>query len=407
MTSIHTLSVYRRPVIVAASILIMCCSGSVYAWSIFVAPLRAGFHFSSVQPQIVFGFIIAAFTVTMLFVGRIERKTGPRITAIIGAVLFSSGYLLASFSGGNFILILLGIGILSGSGMGFGYVTVLVNIVRWFPGRRGLAAGIVVAGFAGGALLLSLIAQPILDSGVYILDVFRIVAIVYGVLFLLAALFMSSPGLSGDKPPERPVGVRVLVKDRRFWVLFYTFFAGSFSGLLLIGNLKPLGVFYGVSENATLTAVVLLSIGNAAGRILWGQVYDKAGGRRSVLMALALLSFFFLLLIPGVRSDFAFLALAFIIGSCFGANFVLYAADVTHIYGIDQLGIIYPVVSLAYGIAGIVGPVVGGYIFDISGSYYPSIVLSAIICLTGLAVYTLTMRKSRAPKEKPAVCFGE
>jgi OFA family oxalate/formate antiporter-like MFS transporter len=374
----------------------MCCSGSVYAWSIFVTPLREEFLLSSVQPQLVFGFIIAGFTITMLFVGRIERRLGPKTTAIIGAVLFCSGYLLASVSEGKIVVIILGISILSGSGMGFGYVTVLSNIVRWFPERKGLATGIVVAAFGCGALLMSLIAQPLLNNDVYILDVFRMIGIVYGILLFAGALCLSVPGVPGAEKPGRPIGIGTLLQDRRFWVLFYTYFAGSFAGLMLIGHLKPLGIFYGIGDNAAVTAVVLLSAGNAAGRILWGQVHDKIGGKPSVLIALSLLSLFLFLLLIGVRSDVSFLVLAVVIGLFFGANFVLYASDVSGIYGIDQLGIIYPVVSLAYGIAGIVGPVVGGYIFDKTGNFDLPIVLSAVICITGLVIYTVGMRIRRA-----------
>ena len=391
-----TASAYRRLVNVPASILIMCCSGSVYAWSIFVAPLRDEFHLSSVQPQLVFGFIIAGFTVTMLFVGRIERRLGPKLTAAIGAVLFFSGYMLASASDGNIAVIILGIGILSGSGMGFGYVTVLSNLVRWFPGHKGLVTGISVAGFGSGALLMSQIAQPVLDRGVYILDVFRMIGIVYGILLLIGAVCLSSPYSSTGVKLAKPIGIMPLVKDWRFWVLFYTFFAGSFSGLMLIGHLKPMGIFYGVGENIAVTAVALLSVGNAVGRILWGQVHDKIGGRSSTMMALSLLSLSLFLLLIGVRSDLSFLVLTVVIGIFFGANFVLYASDVSSIYGIDQLGIVYPVVSLAYGIAGIAGPVAGGYILDNSGNYSLPIIISAVICITGLLVYSVAMSKQHA-----------
>ena len=202
--------------------------------------------------------------------------------------------------------------------------------------------------------------------------------------------------MAGGEKPARPVAIGVLLKDRRFWVLFYTYFAGSFAGLMLIGHLKPMAIFHGVGENAAVTAVVLLSAGNAVGRILWGQVHDKIGGRSSVLIALSLLSLSLFLLLIGVRSDASFLVLAVVVGLFFGANFVLYASDVSGIYGIDQLGIIYPVVSLAYGIAAIAGPVVGGYTFDNRGDYYLSIIISAVICITGLLVYTMAMKSPRA-----------
>jgi OFA family oxalate/formate antiporter-like MFS transporter len=384
---------YRIFVNVVASILIMCCAGSVYAWSIFVAPLKTVFGLTTSETQLIFGCIIASFSITMLFVGRIERRLGPKITAAIGAVLFSAGYLVASFSSGNVILILMGIGILSGVGMGFGYVTVLTNLVKWFPNRKGLATGIAVAGFGGGAILLSEAAQPILNSGITVTDVFRDIAIIYGVIFLVCALIITAPDAGRKTPIEKPISTKTLVADKRFWVLFYTFFAGSFSGLMFIGNLKPMGLSYGVSEEAAVLAIVLLSVGNAFGRIIWGQIYDKIGGKRAVGIALALVAIFTLALLAKISNDIAFLILCFVIGLCYGANFVLYASDVSNIYGIQQLDIIYPIVSIAYGISGIVGPFAGGFLYDITQQYYPAIILSTVICLSGLVTYTLFMKK--------------
>lgn len=385
---------YRCIINVLASVLIMCCAGSVYAWSIFVAPLKDSFGLSTAQTQLIFGFIIASFSITMLFVSRIERRLGPKIPAAIGAVLFSSGYLLASFSGGNVVLILLGISILSGAGMGFGYVTVLTTLVKWFPDHKGLATGIAVAGFGSGAILLSQIGQPILNNGMTVTEVFRAIAIIYGIIFLVSALLISAPANDRKAPAEKPISIRVLARDKRFWVLFYTFFAGSFAGLMLIGNLKPMGLSYGISEEAAVLAIVLLSAGNAIGRILWGQIWDKIGGIRSVSIALALVAVSMLALLARISNDAAFLSLCLIIGLCYGANFVLYASDVSNIYGIQQLGIIYPIVSIAYGISGIAGPVAGGFLFDVTNQYYIPIILSSVICLSGLAAYVLFMKKS-------------
>mgnify|MGYP001430099976 CR=1 FL=1 len=378
-----------RAMNIIASIIVMSCAGSVYAWSIFVTPLKDTYGLSTAQTQLIFGCIIAVFSFTMLFVSRIERKIGPKLTAATGAVIFSAGYLLASFSGGNIITILFGIGVLSGAGMGFGYVTVLTTLVKWFPKNQGLATGIAVAGFGSGAILLSQIAQPILDNGMDITGVFRWIAIIYGIIFMISALLLSAPASDTKEAREKPISLKTLIKDRRFWVIFYTFFAGSFAGLMLIGNLKPLGLTYGVSSQAAVLSIVLLSAGNAIGRVLWGQVYDKIGGRPAVGFALALVAILMLSLLAGIANDTAFLTLCLVLGLCYGANFVLYASDVSNIYGIPQLGTIYPIVSLAYGVSGIAGPFAGGFLYDVTQGYSVSIILSATICLSGLIVYVL------------------
>jgi OFA family oxalate/formate antiporter-like MFS transporter len=400
-TGVKRLTLANRPDIpkhhyiinVLVSVVIMCCSGSVYAWSIFVSPLQGEFGLTTTHTQLIFGLIIASFVITELFVGRIERRLGPKVTGSIGAVLFSAGYLLASFSGGNVIIILLGISILSGAGIGFGYVTVLATLVKWFPDHKGLATGIAVAGFGSGAILLSLIVQPVLESGEVVLNIFRMIGIIYGVLFLVSALAMSAPRVNREETTDKPLGVKAISRDKRFWVLFYTFFAGSFAGLMLTGNLKPMGLSYGIGEESAVTGIVLLSAGNAAGRLLWGQIYDKIGGKRSVSLALSLLAAFTLPLLTRIPNSITFPVLMLVIGLCYGANYVLYAADVANIYGIYQIGIIYPRVSLAYGISGIVGPVAGGLIFDATNQYSIPIILSVAICLTGLIAYVSFMDK--------------
>jgi len=397
----------RYVVVIGASILIMLCSGAVYAWSIFVTPLQSGYGFSNTQTQLVYGLIIGIFTIAMLFVNKILRKYGPRVSGIIGAVFFFAGYMVASLSNGNLWLLILGMSLLSGIGMAFGYVTVLNTLVKWFPRNKGLATGVAVSGFGGGAILLSQIGRPLLASGWQVMDIFRTVGIIYGVLFVAGSLVLSNPSWYRPNAEEARVEVGKILKDRRFWVIFYVFFAGTFAGLLFNGNLKPIGQSYGVSAGAAVLAISLFSIGNAAGRILWGQIHDMIGGRKSVVISLSLLSICMMLLLVISNNDITFMALSLLLGLNFASNMVNYAADCCDIWGVARLDIVYPAVSIAYGIAGICGPAVGGMIRDISGTYYAAIVVGAIVCSTGIAVYALFSPKehkeTESTKVKPAV----
>jgi MFS transporter, OFA family, oxalate/formate antiporter len=387
----HKVSRTRYVAVVAASILIMLCSGAVYAWSIFVAPLQSEFGFSTTQTQLVYGLIIGLFTIGMLFVNKILRRFGPRTSAIIGALFFFAGYMLASFSHGSLLMLVLGMSLFSGIGMAFGYVTVLNNLVKWFPNNKGLATGLAVSGFGGGAILLSQIARPLIAAGWHVLDIFRTVGIIYGLLFLAGALILTLPPWYKAKPEEGRVEVKKMLRDRRFWVLFYVFFAGTFAGLLFNGNLKPIGQASGVSATAAVLAISLFSIGNAAGRIIWGQVHDMIGGRMTVVLSLSLLALLMLGLLIGAGNDISFMLLTLLLGLSFGSNFVTYASDVADYWGIARLDIVYPAVSIAYGIAGILGPIAGGFVRDATGNYYVAIILGAIICSTGIAVYAWMM----------------
>jgi MFS transporter, OFA family, oxalate/formate antiporter len=389
----------RYAVIIIASLLIMLCAGAVYAWSIFIAPLQSDFGFTNTQTQIVYGLIIGTFTVGMLFVNKVLRKYGPRFTAILGAIFFFAGYFVASFSHGNFYLLVLGMSCLSGIGMAFGYVTVLNNLVKWFPRNPGLATGLAVSGFGGGAILLSQIARPLLASGWPVMDIFRVVGISYGVLFLAGSLALSAPRWYQPRPQDTKINLGSMLKDRRFWVLFYVFFAGTFAGLLFNGNLKSIGQSYGAGAGPAVLAISLFSIGNAAGRILWGQVYDMVGGKKTIVAALSLLAGLMLCLLFGAGNDFSFMVLALLLGLSFGSNFVTYAADCCRTWGVARLDIVYPAVSIAYGIAGIAGPVAGGLARDLTGTYNLAIIAGAIVCSTGIAAYAfLGPRRGRPPE---------
>lgn len=167
----------KKYLVTLASFLIMLCIGGVYAWSIFVPPLKLEHGLMTAQTQLIFGFTIASFAIVMIPAGRIEKKRGPRITAIIRAILFMAGYLIASFSCGHVSLLLIGVGIFSGAGIAFGYVTSLATPIKWFPEYKGLITGISVAGFGGGAIILSRLVKAMLADGIPVLQIFRIIGI--------------------------------------------------------------------------------------------------------------------------------------------------------------------------------------------------------------------------------------
>ncbi|MCD4784907.1 MAG: MFS transporter [Candidatus Eremiobacteraeota bacterium] len=378
----------------------MVCLGGVYAWSIFVPPLRSEHGLTTAQTQFIFGLTIAVFAIVMIFAGRMEKNRGPRLTAIIGAILFCSGYLLASFSGGRWVFLLGGIGVLSGAGIGFGYLCALATPIKWFPRYKGLITGLSVAGFGGGAILLSFLAKNFLEKGMPVLDIFRLVGITYGIIIFLSALGFSVPQKQDEETSENSLSMTGLFKEKKLWALFLGMFAGTFAGLLITGNLKPIGLAFGVSEGTATIAISFLAIGNAAGRIIWGRLSDILGGKRSIILALSSLSLSALLLLVGARHDAVFIFLSMVIGFGFGANFVLFATEVSHVYGIHKLGIVYPYVFLSFGLAGIIGPLIGGKLFDITKNYQFAIILSAIICAAGALSYFFLMQNNKKPEAK-------
>ncbi|MDZ7838828.1 MAG: MFS transporter [Actinomycetota bacterium] len=324
------------------------------------------------------------------------KKIGPRLSSIISAILFSSGYFLASLSQGNLFLLITGIGIISGFGIGFGYVSSLTTPLKWFPRQKGLITGISVAGFGAGAILLSQLVQILLNNGISILGIFKIISISYGIIVLLSALVISNPPNNNkDKASEtNSFNIKYLLKNGYLWLLFYFMFSNTFSGLLIIGNLKPIGLSYGIGNLYATLSISFIAIGNSIGRVIWGKLTDHIGGKKTIFYSIVFLSTSILLLLALANINYAFLIISFLIGIGFGSNFVLYANEICNTYGTQNLENIYPSVHLSYGFAGIIAPLVGGFLFDATKTYNFAIILASAISIISAVAFAIKNRKS-------------
>ncbi len=250
-----------------------------------------------------------------------------------------------------------------------------------------------VAGFGGGAILLANAAGALFDRGIDALTIFYWVGIVYGATIVLASLFLFVPKKTGDESQAAEIPVRQLLRNRDYWLLTIGLFAGTFAGLMSVSNLKVIGVAGGVSEKLALLAISLFAIGNASGRIVWGFISDAIKGK-SIPASLFFSSLTVLLLIPLSHFGWAFVTISFFVGFGFGANFVVYAAEVARTFGEDRVGTVYPMVFLAYGISGPLGPSTGGWLYDVTQSY--SIPLLIAVILTGLTAALIFFNRKTA-----------
>jgi OFA family oxalate/formate antiporter-like MFS transporter len=386
---------WRYAITILASFIIMLCAGSIYAWSVFVKPLQQKFAYSVTDTQIIFGSVIILFSIVNCFSSRVERRLGPRLTTVIGALFFCLGYVVASFSQGNILLLIVGLGVFTGIGMALAYITVIAVVNKWLPRHSGLATGIAMSGFGGGAVLVANIAQPLLHGGMDVLSVYRLVGIILGAVYFVGALLLTNPPwekISSVKSPFQFSYARIL-SDKRYWVLTATTFCAALAPLLFYGNLKPLGISLGVHEWAATLGITLMSIGNLTGRLTWGLINDVIGGRKSILISIFSVVVVTLLIWSFMRNDVSFIILVFVFGFCFGADFTLYASNVGAVWGVDKIGTIYPLVFLAYGLSAIVGPILGGIFFDSTGSYSTSMLIGAGICLVAFLIYAFAMPK--------------
>ncbi len=363
---------------VFSAVVMMLALGSIYAWSIYVPGLISHYGFSAGQTQLIFGVFIAVFAVSMVF-GRalLSRINGKRL-AMIASVLYTLGYMLIPLFGITFPVLFFGISILAGIATGVGYLISITIPVEWYPGKKGLVTGLVSAGFGGGAIIESLVVQRLFVAGITLPQIFLIVGIGKGFLLMLASFFIERPPLQQDFTPLQPI--YRLLRQTRFLKLFVGIFTGTFAGLLVIGNLKPIGAQYPIDETILVLGITVFSIANFSGRLFWGWLNDYVKGK--VLMPLSLLTMGLFTLLIGIvqLTPYIYLFIAFAVGFGFGANFVIYAKETAQIFGLNNLGKIYPFVFLGYGISGILGPFTGGILKDITGSYQTAAIVAGVLC---------------------------
>jgi OFA family oxalate/formate antiporter-like MFS transporter len=293
--------------VVVAAILIQLCLGALYAWSVFTPkltlPLADGgeFGFSKTQTQVIFSICIAIFAVVMVLAGRWQAKSGPRIVAFTGGIVFGAGYILAGLFGKSFMSQVIFIGIVGGTGIGLTYVCPVAVGMKWFPDKKGLITGLAVAGFGFGAVIWVKLAGSwggLLES-MGVLKVFLLYGIIFAAAVIFGSIWMVNPP-EGWRPPgwkpseESTKGSaasshdllpREMLGYSQFYGLWLMFIFSSMAGLMVIGNIKLFGIEQ--LKQSGLTAVqasgiagtamaVFYSIANGLGRIVWGTV----GGRQ-------------------------------------------------------------------------------------------------------------------------------
>ncbi|MEA3362325.1 MAG: MFS transporter [Thermodesulfobacteriota bacterium] len=372
-----------RIMIILSALLMQLCLGATYSWSVYVQHLKILVGISQTQAQIPFSIFYFVFPLTMIFSGRLVDKIGPRFAAMGGGFLFGSGWLISSLGINNFTYTILGNGIIAGVGAGIAYIVPISTCIKWFPNNKGLVTGIAVAGFGGGAALVSTVAGYLLKLNFTPFALFGYFGIAFMFLSVFSGFFMQNPP-NYSKNNVIKFGFREILSDKRFIILYFAMFTGLAAGFAINANIKE---FY---KSATLmtgvSAVSFFAIANAAGRVIWGSIFDRLNSR--IIIQLNLLSQALLLFASPfiVTSSLGLQIFALIAGFNYGGVLVVYAGSVARIWGADKVSSIYGWLFSA-NIPGAVAPLFAGYFYDITGSFtvpmsiIATIILSAIILL--------------------------
>lgn len=379
----------KRWWIAVAAIVMQLCLGTVYAWSVFKKPLMAAHGWGETSVQITFMICIGVIGVAAAFGGMLVDKKGPRFVATLGGILFGAGTLLAGLADqiGSLWLLYLGYGLIGGLGNGFGYVTPIATLIRWFPDKRGLVTGLAVMGFGAGAFFMGRIAPEMVNgfkstdpSGAITASGVSTTFYIWGLVFLVlvtaaAQLYKNPPkgwmprGFTAAAGKSASAADSMTFAQARrmpqWWMLWGMLFLNISAGLGLLSQLSPMAqeiLKKTISDPARLAVaggwvLAIASIFNGLGRLFWAWTSDLIG-RRMVFLLMFATQAVLLIFLPQVGQVTLFTVLVCYLLACYGGGFATMPAFAADSFGPGYIGRVYGMMLTAWGAAGIVGPLV-------------------------------------------------
>ena len=368
--------------------------GILYAWSIFKSAIEKDFGWSAEQLNDPYAVCCLVFAFVMILGGRCQDRFGPRRTAMVGGVLVAVGLGIASQST-QYLNWVLGFGVLAGAGIGFGYSAATPPALKWFPASQtGKVAGMVVAGFGLAPLYIAPLTDVLLRrGGISLATTF------YAIFFLvvvcgLALVLRNPPAEERQKAPgigrrETSLEPSRLFLSKDFYFLWMVYFIASGSGLMVISSIN--GMAKKSMGEMAFFAVVVLALGNAAGRLVAGLVSDKIGRKGTLLGVTLLQAGCMALAVPVTESgNFPLLIvlLATAIGFNYGANLALFPSFTKDLYGLKNFGVNYGILFTAWGLGGFVLSRVQQMLKASSGGFTSSFVTASVLLLVAAGLAT-------------------
>ncbi|MCE7027475.1 OFA family MFS transporter [Jiella avicenniae] len=385
---------FNRWLVPPAALCVHLCIGEVYAFSVFNKPLSllnatvgadgakvpGADDWSIASLGWIFSIAILFLGLAAAFGGTWVEKVGPRKTMAAAAALFGGGFLVASLGVAwhQLWLVYFGYGVLGGCGLGLGYISPVKTLMSWFPDKPGMATGMAIMGFGGGAFIASPLSVWLMGVG-GVAFAFVVLGIVYFVYMMVGATIVRVPPKgwlpAGYVAPKQSKGlittanvhVDQALKTRQFWLLWGVLFLNVTAGIGVLGqaSLMSQEMFPGlITAGAAAGFVGLLSLFNMGGRFFWASTSDYIG-RKNTYMVFFALGIVLYALVPttGQMGSIVLFVLFYgIILSMYGGGFATIPAYLKDVFGNQYVGAIHGRLLTAWSAAGIVGPVLVNYI---------------------------------------------
>lgn len=396
----------KRWIILFASCMINLCIGSIYAWSVFSSPMAE--YLSKINgltgtAALTAGSLAPAFTicnfvgpVTMITGGRFNDKMGPKWVIFTGGLLFSFGMLISGFAKTIPVLVL-AYGLGCGLGMGMVYGCTISNSVKFFPDKRGLIGGIATATYGLSSVIIPPIANALIDL-MGIMMTFKVFGIAFFIIICGGAFFIQKcppdfvpkgfiPVIGkGKSGAAKDKDWKQMLKDPIAYIMLIMLTCGAFCGLMVVSQASPMAQsIVGISPGVAVTAVSILALFNAAGRVAAGYLSDKFGriNTLSIVFVVSIIGLG-LLYSSSTGSIAVFMTGISIVGICFGSFMGVFPGFTADQFGARNNSVNYGIMFIGFAIAGMFGPMAVGKVFAVSGTYQTAFIIAAAIAIFGL-----------------------
>jgi MFS family permease len=379
---------FNRFLVPPAALAVHLCIGQAYAFSTFNLPLTKLIGITHQDPADwvatdvgwTFSIAIAILGLSAAVFGRWVERVGPRKSMFTAALCFGGGFIVAAV-GLHFHqlwLLYLGYGVLGGCGLGIGYISPVSTLIKWFPDRPGMATGMAIMGFGGGALIAAPLSLALMDhfksaTSNGVLETFVTMGVIYFMYMMIGVVSIRVPARDwkpdGWTPPANPghmvtqanVVVNQAWRTPQFWLLWGVLCMNVSAGIGVLGQASPMiqEVFSGrVSAAGAAGFVGLLSLFNMGGRFFWASISDYLG-RRNTYLVFFLLGIALYSTVPAtghLGSTALFVAAFAIIISMYGGGFATIPAYLRDMFGTLNVGAIHGRILTAWAVAGVLGP---------------------------------------------------
>ncbi len=394
----------RGWIITFAALGINLIMGTLYSWGVIKKALVSDWHWTNTDAALPFTVSAAVFAFTMIFAGRAQDKFGPKLVTIFGGIMLGGGLILSGFAT-SLMSMVFTFGVIGSIGIGLGYSAATPCAMKWFDSsKKGLIAGIVVSGVGLSPVYMTPITSALLKAyGIsntfIILGIFAIAVVAVLSMFLSNPPEDLAPKAASNQAAPAPKGNdytwNEVARTPQFYLLWVMYLLAATAGLMLIAHLPSIAVAQADWKTAGFMLVVILSIFNAIGRLGAGALSDKVGRTRAMMIVFMLQAanmflFAFYTSIPMLVIGSA------VAGISYGAVFSLFPTTTAEYFGMKNLGVNYGMIFTGWGIAGVIGPMLGGMVADKTGSYNNGYLVAGVF----LILATVLVSILKAPKAR-------